>query len=59
MRPTVRALSKIYADNTARSWLALWDCLLSPTGIGDLEIVFPSERLKLEFCLRFPQYVCT
>ena len=59
MRPTARVQTRIYTDNRARSWLAMWDCLLSPTGIGDLEIVFPNERLKMEFCLRFSEYVCT
>lgn len=59
MPSTVRVHTSIYADNTARSWLAIWDCLLSPTGLGDLEVVFPSEQIKLEFCLRFSEYVCS
>ena len=58
MQPTINVRTQLYTNDAARNWLAIWDCLLSPTGIGDLEIVFPNERLKLEFCLRFSEYVC-
>lgn len=55
---TVNAL--IYADTDARNWLTVHDCLVSPTKLALMEITFNSEQHKLEFFLRFPQYVrCT
>lgn len=52
---TVNAL--IYADTDARNWLTVHDCLVSPTKLGLMEITFSTEQQKLEFFLRFPQYV--
>jgi hypothetical protein len=57
MRPTINVLATIYTDSDARSWMTIRDCQLSPSDLGDMEVVFPSERYKLEFCLRFGQYV--
>lgn len=58
-RPTLTVSTQLYTDNTARNWLTVHSCQMSPTVIGGLEIVFSSEQSKLEFCLRFAQYVCT
>ena len=57
MLPTINVLTTIYTDRDARNWMTIRDCQLSPNNLGGMEIVFPSEQIKLEFCLRFGQYV--
>ena len=59
MKPCINVITTIYTDSDARNWLSIRDCQLSPTNLGGMEIVFPSERAKLEFCLRFSEYVLT
>jgi hypothetical protein len=49
----------LYSDRDARNWLAIRDCLVSPTTLGRLEVTFASEQQKLEFFLRFAQYAAT
>lgn len=56
MRPTIQARTELYADSNARNWLAINNCEITPTKLGGLEIVFNSERTKLDFCLRYSQY---
>lgn len=56
MRPTITVNTSIYSDSQARHWLALYHCLVTPTKLGDMEITFPDDRLKLEFLLKFSQY---
>lgn len=46
----------LYSDRDARNWLAVRNCMVSPTTLGQLEVEFPSEQQKLEFFLRFSQY---
>jgi hypothetical protein len=58
MLPTARVPTTLYTDSDARNWLTIYHCLLSPTKLGDLEIVFPSESAQLEFFLRFGHYRC-
>lgn len=57
MKPCINVITTIYTDSDARNWLTVRDCGLSPTNLGGMEVVFPSEQAKLEFCLRFGQYV--
>ena len=46
----------LYSDRDARNWLAIRNCPVSPTTLGQLEVTFNSESQKLEFFLRFAQY---
>lgn len=56
-KTTVIVRTEIYTNSDLRNWLAVRDCLLSPTGLGGLQIVFPSDTAKLEFCLQWADYV--
>lgn len=58
MRSTIHVRTELYTDSDARNWLTVNDCLLTPTKLGGLEIVFDSEQTLLEFCLRWAHYVC-
>jgi hypothetical protein len=57
LRPTINVLTTIYTDADARNWLTIRDCVLSPNNLGGMEVIFTSEQQKLEFCLRFAEYV--
>jgi len=57
MKPTTQVSTDIYQDSHARDWLAIRGCLLSPNGLGGLEIVFESDQIKTEFCLMFGHYL--
>jgi len=57
IKPTLTVDSRVYIDNSARNWLTVRNCLLSPTDLGTFEIVFANEQCQLEFCLRFAEYV--
>jgi hypothetical protein len=56
MKPTITVAAKIYVDSAARNWLAIHGCSVSPTTLGNMEIVFASEHQRLEFMLRFSEY---
>lgn len=58
MKHTIHVRTELYTDSDARNWLAIHNCAISPTKLGGLEIVFNSEQNKLEFCLRWAEYVC-
>jgi len=57
MRPTIQVKTSIYTDSDARNWLTVRGCQLSPNALGGLEVVFESDLIKTEFCLRFGHYL--
>lgn len=56
MRYTALVKPLLYSDRDARNWLAIRNCTVSPSTLGDLEVTFTSESQKLEFFLRFAHY---
>jgi hypothetical protein len=49
----------IFSDHDCRNWLAINQCQLIPTKLGDLIIEFTSEMLQQSFISRYPYYACT
>lgn len=57
---TLQVSTQVYHNSDARNWLAVHNCVLSPTKLGQLEIVFTSAAAVTEFSLRFGHLVtCT
>ena len=57
MHNTTEVPVLIYSDRDARNWLSIHSCPVTPTTLGNMEIQFSSQQAKVEFFLRFPQYV--
>lgn len=55
-RPRLQVRTELYTDSNARNWLAIRECLVSPTALGTLEVVFRSQRDLVEFSLLYSHY---